>query len=61
MMKIQDYDYMFKIILVGTRLVIARCEGNMAVGKSNLLSRYVRNEFTTYHKNTIGVTLLYAP
>ncbi|KAG2669701.1 hypothetical protein I3843_14G043700 [Carya illinoinensis] len=38
-------DYLFKIVLIG----------DSAVGKSNLLSRFARNEFDTNSKATIGV------
>ena len=40
-----DYDYLFKIVLVG----------DSGVGKSNLLSRFTRNEFSIDSKSTIGV------
>lgn len=38
-------DYLFKVVLIG----------DSAVGKSNLLSRYARNEFHVNSKATIGV------
>ena len=38
-------EYLFKIVLIG----------DSAVGKSNLLSRYARNEFNANSKATIGV------
>ncbi len=38
-------DYLFKVVLIG----------DSAVGKSNLLSRYARNEFNNNSKATIGV------
>lgn len=38
-------DYLFKVVLIG----------DSAVGKSNLLSRYARNEFHMNSKATIGV------
>lgn len=41
----QSEDYLFKIVLIG----------DSAVGKSNLLSRYARNEFYSNSKSTIGV------
>eukprot|EP01018_Ginkgo_biloba_P032876 Gb_37243 [translate_table: standard] len=41
----QSEDYLFKIVLIG----------DSAVGKSNLLSRYTRNEFHPNSKATIGV------
>jgi len=40
-----DYDHLFKVVLVG----------DSAVGKSNLLSRFTRDEFTLDCKSTIGV------
>ncbi|MFQ6636279.1 hypothetical protein Gotur_013512 [Gossypium turneri] len=47
-----DYDedssgeeYLFKIVIIG----------DFTVGKSNLLSRYTRNEFNPHSKVTIGV------
>ncbi|KAF9591840.1 hypothetical protein IFM89_008490 [Coptis chinensis] len=41
----QDYDYLFKIVVIG----------DSGVGKSNILSRYTRNEFCLESKSTIGV------
>lgn len=41
----QSQDYLFKIVLIG----------DAAVGKSNLLARYARNEFYPNSKSTIGV------
>ncbi|XP_050375087.1 ras-related protein RABA5e-like [Argentina anserina] len=38
-------EYLFKIVIIG----------DSAVGKSNLLSRYARNEFSAHSKATIGV------
>lgn len=38
-------EYLFKIVVIG----------DSAVGKSNLLSRYARNEFDLYTKATVGV------
>jgi small GTP-binding protein len=39
------FDHLFKIVLVG----------DSGVGKSNLLSRFTRDNFTTEEKSTIGV------
>eukprot|EP01099_Mayorella_cantabrigiensis_P003863 TRINITY_DN2902_c0_g1_i1.p1 TRINITY_DN2902_c0_g1~~TRINITY_DN2902_c0_g1_i1.p1 ORF type:complete len:227 (-),score=55.95 TRINITY_DN2902_c0_g1_i1:59-703(-) len=41
----QEYDFLYKVILVG----------DSGVGKSNLLSRFTRNEFFAETKSTIGV------
>nr|XP_043621019.1 ras-related protein Rab2BV-like [Erigeron canadensis]XP_043621020.1 ras-related protein Rab2BV-like [Erigeron canadensis] len=41
----QDYDYLLKIVLIG----------DSGVGKSNILSRFTRNEFYLESKATIGV------
>ncbi|KAI3794893.1 hypothetical protein L1987_37534 [Smallanthus sonchifolius] len=38
-------EYLFKVVIIG----------DSAVGKSNLLSRYARNEFNMHSKATIGV------
>ncbi|KAJ0972460.1 hypothetical protein J5N97_020419 [Dioscorea zingiberensis] len=38
-------EYLFKVVIIG----------DSAVGKSNLLSRYARNEFNAHSKATIGV------
>ncbi|KAL5968650.1 Ras-related protein [Taenia solium] len=43
--KDDEYDYLFKIVLIG----------DSGVGKSNLLSRFTRNEFNLESKTTIGV------
>ncbi|PWA39057.1 hypothetical protein CTI12_AA575540 [Artemisia annua] len=40
-----DYDYMYKVVLIG----------DSGVGKSNLLSRFSKNEFSLESKSTIGV------
>ncbi|CAM8963606.1 unnamed protein product [Rhodiola kirilowii] len=41
----QEYDYLFKIVLIG----------DSGVGKSNILSRFTGNEFCLESKSTIGV------
>ena len=41
----KNYDVLFKIILIG----------DSSVGKTNILSRFIRNEFDENSKSTIGV------
>lgn len=40
-----DYDYLVKIVVVG----------DSGVGKSQLVSRFTRNEFNSSSRQTIGV------
>ena len=40
-----EYDYLYKIVLVG----------DSGVGKSNLLTRFTKNEFNFKSSTTIGV------
>ena len=41
------YEHLYKIIIIG----------DTSVGKSNILSRYVKNEFSENQKSTVGVEL----
>ena len=41
----QKFEFLFKIVLTG----------DSGVGKTNLLSRYIRNEFSLANKLTIGI------
>ncbi|KAE8689443.1 Ras-related protein RABA1g [Hibiscus syriacus] len=41
----EDYDYLFKLVLIG----------DSGVGKSNLLTRFTKNEFSLESRSTIGV------
>jgi Ras-related protein Rab-11A len=41
----EDYDMIFKIVLIG----------DSGVGKTNILSRYLKNEFLNDSKATVGV------
>jgi len=45
MSKEDEYDFLFKVVLIG----------DSGFGKSNLLSRFTRNEFNLESKSTIGV------
>ena len=44
-MQDEGIDHLLKIIIIG----------DTGVGKTNLLKRYTRNEFSDVFKNTIGV------
>lgn len=41
----EEFDYLFKVVLIG----------DSGVGKSNLLSRFTRDQFNLQSKSTIGV------
>ena len=44
-----DYDYLFKVVLIG----------DSGVGKSNLLSRFTKNEFSEYAMNYLGAGIIF--
>ena len=46
--KLSNYEYLFKIILIG----------NSGVGKSSILQRYMKRVFDSNYKITIGVDFL---
>lgn len=55
----QEYDYLYKStarysLLLCTKHIVVLI-GDSGVGKSNLLSRFTRNEFNIETKSTIGV------
>ncbi|GMP85692.1 hypothetical protein CsSME_00038765 [Camellia sinensis var. sinensis] len=45
MAKSEGEEYLFKIVVIG----------DSAMGKSNLLSRFVRGEFDLHSKATVGI------
>lgn len=48
-----DYDFLFKIVLIGKSIHLIL--GDSGVGKTNLLSRFTKNEINLESKPTIGV------
>lgn len=49
-----EYDYLFKIVLIGilmNKLII----GDSGVGKTNILQRFTKSDFSLESKPTIGV------
>ena len=42
-----SYELLYKVIIIG----------DTGVGKSNILSRYVKDEFSSNSKSTVGVEL----
>lgn len=57
----EEYDYLFKgsidvlMLICFDFLISVVLIGDSGVGKSNLLSRFTRNEFNLESKTTIGV------
>lgn len=49
-----NYDYQVKIVLIGECSPLLLL-GSQQVGKSNILSRFVRNTFDLESKTTVGV------
>ena len=45
MIENDNYDLIFKLVLIG----------DSGVGKTNILSRYIKNEFSIATKSTVGV------
>lgn len=43
----KEYDYIMKLILIG----------DASVGKTNILNKYLKNEFDPNSKSTLGVEL----
>ena len=41
----ESYEFMFKVVLVG----------DMSVGKTNIIAKYLKNDFSEDYKTTIGV------
>lgn len=50
----EEYDFLFKIVLIGIN-DFESVKGDSGVGKTNLLSRFTKNEFNLESKPTIGV------
>lgn len=48
----EGFDFLFKMVVIGGTLTITTDSG---VGKTNLLSRFEKNQFTHESKATIGV------
>ena len=44
-MDTESYEFMFKVVLVG----------DMSVGKTNIIAKYLKNDFSEDYKTTIGV------
>ena len=51
----EDYDFIFKIVLIGNIQHFCSFLGDSGVGKTNLHSRFTKNEFNLESKPTIGV------
>ena len=52
MLKFECFNFNFNLFLIFILVVLI---GDSGVGKSNLLSRFTRNEFNLESKSTIGV------
>lgn len=52
-----DYDYLYKIVLIGIHnyFLNKSFKGDSMVGKTNLLSRFIDNKFSHKTAATIGV------
>jgi len=53
-----EYNLLIKIITVGNYVNRIYIKGNSGVGKTNLLSRFTKNEFLPNSKSTIGVEFI---
>lgn len=49
-----EYDYLFKIVLIGI-LMNKYFIGDSGVGKTNILQRFTKSDFSLESKPTIGV------
>jgi hypothetical protein len=52
---LETYDSIIKLVLAGNNYLNSRLLGPSAVGKSNILSRFTRNQFNLETKPTVGV------
>ena len=49
MSKVKDFDYLFKLVIIG----------DTGVGKSCLLSRFSDNTYTEHYISTIGISITF--